>query len=124
MTRVLVDSYDSFVHSLVQEVGTHAEVVVRRNDEIDIDGIRELDPDGIVVSPGPDTPEAAAVSVDDRGFRYGDAAFETCRGYGGTVFAWDRHRRRWSDDVAAVGPIRRARRGGVLLRPVTRRGAA
>jgi branched-chain amino acid aminotransferase len=37
--------------------------------------------------------EAAAVSVDDRGFRYGDAAFETCRGYGGTVFAWDRHHR-------------------------------
>jgi branched-chain amino acid aminotransferase len=35
--------------------------------------------------------EAATVSVDDRGFRYGDAAFETCRVYGGTVFAWDRH---------------------------------
>ncbi|MEF8808125.1 aminotransferase class IV [Natronomonas sp.] len=35
--------------------------------------------------------EAATVSVDDRGFRYGDAAFETCRVYGGTVFAWERH---------------------------------
>ncbi|QSW98443.1 aminotransferase class IV [Haloterrigena alkaliphila] len=33
----------------------------------------------------------ATVSVDDRGFRYGDAAFETLRAYGGTVFAWDRH---------------------------------
>ena len=33
----------------------------------------------------------ATVSVDDRGFRYGDAAFETCRAYGGEVFAWDRH---------------------------------
>ncbi|ELZ07713.1 aminotransferase class IV [Natrialba aegyptia] len=33
----------------------------------------------------------AAVSVDDRGFRYGDAAFETLRAYGGTVFEWDRH---------------------------------
>ncbi|MFC4544176.1 aminotransferase class IV [Halosolutus amylolyticus] len=33
----------------------------------------------------------ATVSVDDRGFRYGDAAFETCRAYGGTIFAWDAH---------------------------------
>ena len=37
-------------------------------------------------------PEAeATISVADRGFRYGDAAFETCRAYGGEVFAWDRH---------------------------------
>ena len=35
--------------------------------------------------------DEATVSVDDRGFRYGDAAFETCRTYGGEVFAWDRH---------------------------------
>ena len=33
----------------------------------------------------------ATVHVDDRGFRYGDAAFETCRAYGGDVFAWERH---------------------------------
>ncbi|NGM69723.1 aminodeoxychorismate lyase [Natronolimnobius sp. AArcel1] len=33
----------------------------------------------------------ATISVDDRGFRYGDAAFETMRAYGGTIFAWDRH---------------------------------
>ena len=64
MTRVLVvDNYDSFVYNLVQYVGTHAEVVVRRNDEIDVDGVRRLDPDGIVVSPGPGTPEAAGISV-------------------------------------------------------------
>ena len=64
MTRVLVvDNYDSFVYNLVQYVGTHAEVVVRRNDEIDVDGVRRLDPDGIVVSPGPGTPGAAGVSV-------------------------------------------------------------
>ncbi|MXV63766.1 aminodeoxychorismate lyase [Natronorubrum sp. JWXQ-INN-674] len=33
----------------------------------------------------------ATVSVDDRGFRYGDAAFETLRAYGGTLFEWDAH---------------------------------
>jgi len=36
----------------------------------------------------------ATVSVEDRGFLYGDAAFETLRAYGGTVFAWDAHRER------------------------------
>ncbi|WP_306056506.1 aminotransferase class IV [Natronococcus wangiae] len=33
----------------------------------------------------------ATVSVDDRGFRYGDAAFETLRAYGGTMFEWEAH---------------------------------
>ena len=64
MTEVLVvDNYDSFVYNLVQYVGTHADVVVRRNDAVDVDGIRALDPDGIVVSPGPGTPAEAGVSV-------------------------------------------------------------
>ena len=64
MVRILVvDNYDSFVYNLVQYVGAHADVDVRRNDAVDVDGIRRLDPDGIVVSPGPGTPEAAGVSV-------------------------------------------------------------
>lgn len=46
---------------------------------------------------------AAAVSVDDRGFRYGDAAFETCRGYGGTVFTWARHCRRLQQACETLG---------------------
>ena len=62
-TVLVVDNYDSFVYNLVQYVGTHAEVVVRRNDEIDIGGVRTLDPDGIVVSPGPGTPTEAGVSI-------------------------------------------------------------
>ena len=33
----------------------------------------------------------ATVSVEDRGFQYGDAAFETCRAYGGTIFEWNAH---------------------------------
>ena len=65
MTRVLVvDNYDSFAYNLVQYVGEAAdEVVVRRNDAVDADGIRDLDPDGIVVSPGPGTPHEAGVSM-------------------------------------------------------------
>ena len=70
MTRVLiVDNYDSFAYNLVQYVGEavgapdDGEVVVRRNDAVDADGIRELDPDGIVVSPGPGTPADAGVSM-------------------------------------------------------------
>ncbi|AHG03206.1 anthranilate synthase [Halobacterium sp. DL1] len=65
MTRVLVvDNYDSFAYNLVQYLGEHAEeVLVRRNDEIDVAGVRDLDPDGVVVSPGPGTPDDAGVSV-------------------------------------------------------------
>jgi anthranilate synthase component 2 len=65
VTRVLViDNYDSFVYNLVQYVGEAAdEVVVRRNDAVDVAGVRALDPDGIVVSPGPGTPQDAGVSM-------------------------------------------------------------
>jgi anthranilate synthase component 2 len=65
VTRVLVvDNYDSFAYNLVQYLGEYAaDVIVRRNDAIDAEGVRDLDPDGIVVSPGPGTPEEAGVSL-------------------------------------------------------------
>ncbi|MFD1563699.1 anthranilate synthase component II [Haloarchaeobius amylolyticus] len=64
-TRILVvDNYDSFAYNLVQYVGEVAdEVVVRRNDEIGLAGVRALEPTGIIVSPGPGTPEEAGISV-------------------------------------------------------------
>ena len=64
-TRVLVvDNYDSFVYNLVQYVGEVAdEVVVRRNDAIDLADLAAIDPTGIVVSPGPGTPEEAGISI-------------------------------------------------------------
>ena len=62
-TVLVIDNYDSFAYNLVQYVGSHAAVVVRRNDVVDVAGIRALDPDGIVVSPGPGTPAEAGVSV-------------------------------------------------------------
>jgi anthranilate synthase/aminodeoxychorismate synthase-like glutamine amidotransferase len=62
---LLVDNYDSFVYNLVQELGEiGAEPVVHRNDSIDLDGIRSVDPDAIVVSPGPGRPEESGISLD------------------------------------------------------------
>ncbi|WP_248895957.1 aminotransferase class IV [Haloplanus halobius] len=45
----------------------------------------------------------ATVSVEDRGFLYGDAAFETLRAYGGTVFEWDAHRERLVNTCDTLG---------------------
>jgi anthranilate synthase/aminodeoxychorismate synthase-like glutamine amidotransferase len=61
----MVDNYDSFTYNLVhllEELG--AEVVVRRSDEIDVASARELDPDRLVVSPGPGRPSGAGNSVE------------------------------------------------------------
>ena len=64
--RVLVvDNYDSFTYNLVQYLGElGADPVVHRNDEIDLAGIEALDPDAIVISPGPGTPDDAGISMD------------------------------------------------------------
>jgi len=47
--------------------------------------------------------EEATVSVEDRGFQYGDAAFETLRAYGGSVFAWKAHRDRLERTCRLLG---------------------
>lgn len=61
---LVIDNYDSFTFNLVQYLGElGADLEVRRNDEIDVDGIRALGPDQLVVSPGPCTPTEAGVSV-------------------------------------------------------------
>ncbi|MFB6301549.1 MAG: aminodeoxychorismate/anthranilate synthase component II [Haloferacaceae archaeon] len=71
-TILVIDNYDSFVYNLVQYVGAVLDdlghdareaVTVRRNDAVGIGEIRDLDPDGVVVSPGPGTPADAGVSV-------------------------------------------------------------
>tara|TARA_R110001592_G_scaffold11942_1_gene58174 strand:+ start:184 stop:762 length:579 start_codon:yes stop_codon:yes gene_type:complete len=62
---VIIDNYDSFTYNLVQYFGEVVEDVrVFRNDVIDVDGIRALNPDHIVVSPGPCTPSEAGISID------------------------------------------------------------
>jgi anthranilate synthase component 2 len=62
---LMIDNYDSFTYNLVQYLGElGAEVHTVRNDAISPGGIRDLDPDGIVISPGPCTPDQAGVSLD------------------------------------------------------------
>ena len=62
---LMIDNYDSFTYNLVQYFGELGEDVrVLRNDEITVDGITELNPARIVISPGPCTPNEAGVSVD------------------------------------------------------------
>jgi para-aminobenzoate synthetase component 2 len=62
---LVIDNYDSFTYNLVQYLGElGAEVEVRRNDAIDTDGIAALAPAGIVISPGPCTPNEAGISMD------------------------------------------------------------
>jgi len=61
----MIDNYDSFTYNLVQYFGELGEDVrVFRNDQITIEGIAELAPDRIVISPGPCTPNEAGVSVE------------------------------------------------------------
>ena len=96
MARVVViDNYDSFVYNLVQYLGElGATPIVHRHDAIDVDGVRELRPDAVLVSPGPRRPEDAGVSnavIRDCGAR-GVPVLGVCLGlqcigqvYGGEV---------------------------------------
>jgi len=54
---LILDNYDSFVYNLAQYAGEIAdEVVVKRNDEVNIPAVRRCSPDKIIISPGPGTP--------------------------------------------------------------------
>lgn len=62
---LLIDNYDSFTYNLFQyisELGTEVEVI--RNDKATIAELAALNPERVVVSPGPSTPDNAGISVD------------------------------------------------------------
>lgn len=61
---LLIDNYDSFTYNLYQYIGEFAEVKVVRNDEVTVNEIEELNPSGIVISPGPGTPDDAGISIE------------------------------------------------------------
>jgi para-aminobenzoate synthetase component II len=61
---LVVDNFDSFVYNLVQYLGQlGVRCVVRRNDEVDVDELADLDVGGVLLSPGPGTPADAGVTV-------------------------------------------------------------
>lgn len=66
---LVIDNYDSFTYNLVQYLGelasefpVAADLQVFRNDQISLEQVRQLQPDGIVISPGPGRPEDAGIS--------------------------------------------------------------
>lgn len=62
---LMIDNYDSFTYNLVQYLGELGEDIrVFRNDKISIPEIEKLNPDKIVISPGPCTPNEAGISID------------------------------------------------------------
>ncbi|MEQ1822697.1 MAG: aminodeoxychorismate/anthranilate synthase component II [Fimbriimonadaceae bacterium] len=62
---LVIDNFDSFTYNLVQYLGQcGAEVVVKRNNEIDLNGIVDLDPAGIMLSPGPCSPQQSGICLD------------------------------------------------------------
>ncbi|MEP5230489.1 MAG: aminodeoxychorismate/anthranilate synthase component II [Alloalcanivorax sp.] len=64
MRVLMIDNYDSFTYNIVQylqELG--AEVLVHRNDQISLEEIEALNPDRLMISPGPCTPNEAGISI-------------------------------------------------------------
>ena len=61
---LVIDNYDSFTYNLVQYLGVlGAEVEVRRNDKVSLDEIEAMEPERLVISPGPGTPQTAGISI-------------------------------------------------------------
>ena len=62
---LMIDNYDSFVYNLVQYIGELGEeVIVKRNDEITVEEIEKINPEIIVLSPGPCSPKEAGICID------------------------------------------------------------
>jgi anthranilate synthase/aminodeoxychorismate synthase-like glutamine amidotransferase len=113
-TRVLViDNYDSFVYNLVQYLGElGAEPVVHRHDALGLDELRALEPDAVLISPGPGRPEDAGVSMDAIG-AFGEAGVPVlgvCLGhqcigqrYGGDVVRAERVMHGKTSEVTHAG---------------------
>ncbi|HEX7196042.1 MAG TPA: aminodeoxychorismate/anthranilate synthase component II [Candidatus Limnocylindria bacterium] len=65
MRVFLLDNYDSFTYNLVQLLARiGADVTVERNDQVTVADVEALEPDAIVISPGPSRPEKAGISVE------------------------------------------------------------
>lgn len=96
---LMIDNYDSFTFNLVQFLGELGqELIVKRNDEITIEDIENMQPDFLMISPGPCSPNEAGISMDViRHFAGKIPIFGVCLGYqsiaqvfGGDVVRADR----------------------------------
>ncbi|SET18639.1 anthranilate synthase, component II [Oceanobacillus limi] len=68
---LLIDNYDSFTYNLYQYFGElRTKVIVKRNDEVTIEEIKKINPDGIVLSPGPGHPDEAGICIEVIQFFY------------------------------------------------------
>lgn len=62
---LIIDNYDSFTYNIVQYVGELGyDVAVFRNDALDIESVKKINPDKIIISPGPKSPADAGITVD------------------------------------------------------------
>ena len=62
---LLIDNYDSFSYNLYQLIGkVNSDIMVSRNDMMTVEGIRDLNPEAIILSPGPGKPENAGICMD------------------------------------------------------------
>jgi anthranilate synthase/aminodeoxychorismate synthase-like glutamine amidotransferase len=61
---LLIDNYDSFVYNLYQYACEYDHVLVKRNDKISLNEINKLNPDHIIISPGPKRPEDSGISIN------------------------------------------------------------
>lgn len=61
---LLIDNYDSFTYNLYQYLSEFTKVKVVRNDEITLDDIKDMNISGIVISPGPGTPDESGICID------------------------------------------------------------
>lgn len=87
---LMIDNYDSFTYNLVQYLGELGEdIQVFRNDRITIEEIEKLNPERIVISPGPCTPREAGISVEViKHFAGKKPILGVCLGHQSIGFAW------------------------------------
>lgn len=65
MKILVIDNYDSFTYNLVQLIGKFTrDIIVKRNDKVTLEEIEEINPDKIVISPGPGLPKDSGISID------------------------------------------------------------
>jgi anthranilate synthase/aminodeoxychorismate synthase-like glutamine amidotransferase len=65
MKVLVIDNYDSFTYNLVQMIGiNNCKLIIKRNDEINLNDIKEINPDKILISPGPGKPEDSKISLE------------------------------------------------------------